>query len=167
MAFCPKCGKQLNDGAAFCPNCGTAIVYQNVQYQQQPIYRQPYFTFTPQITYPAKPNIPGRGFGITSMVLGILALVCSISPLILTIELRDSVLKVIDIVDVGLLSDFIIYGILGLLSVAFGVCAIVKNFKNGQAISGLIMGGLSLVIIVVSIILKRMSKSWRVKLNKA
>ncbi|HYK90823.1 MAG TPA: YIP1 family protein [Acidobacteriota bacterium] len=23
MAFCPKCGSQLNEGAAFCPSCGT------------------------------------------------------------------------------------------------------------------------------------------------
>lgn len=25
MAFCPKCGVQLNDGVRFCPKCGTAI----------------------------------------------------------------------------------------------------------------------------------------------
>ena len=23
--FCPKCGNQLNDGAAFCPKCGTKV----------------------------------------------------------------------------------------------------------------------------------------------
>lgn len=23
--FCPKCGKELKDGAKFCPNCGAKI----------------------------------------------------------------------------------------------------------------------------------------------
>ena len=27
--FCPKCGNQLNDGAAFCPKCGTKIEAKN------------------------------------------------------------------------------------------------------------------------------------------
>lgn len=56
MAFCTKCGKQLNDGVKFCPGCGAnqsaadnsapeQPQYQQTQdqqqYQAQPVYQPP------------------------------------------------------------------------------------------------------------------------------
>ena len=46
MAFCSKCGKEINEGAAFCDKCGMAVGGQPTN-QQQPIYtgqpcQQPY-----------------------------------------------------------------------------------------------------------------------------
>lgn len=75
--FCPNCGAQNEDGIAFCASCGSALneqaqqpVYQQPVYQQpapqQPVYQQP---------APQRPVVPGKGMAITSMVLGIVALV--------------------------------------------------------------------------------------------
>ena len=99
--FCSNCGVQVTDESVFCPHCGARFEtdfqqpYQaptDTQYQQpyqaQPNnqYQQPYANPTPYGQYPqqnsyqprpyyqqAKPKVPGRGFGITSMVLGIIA----------------------------------------------------------------------------------------------
>jgi len=87
--FCPNCGKQNEDSARFCYGCGT--VFENAaqqpqqpvqpQYQapQQPQYQapqQPQYQAPQQPVYPAQqPAVPGKGLAITSMVLGIVALV--------------------------------------------------------------------------------------------
>ena len=47
MAFCGKCGAQLNDGAKFCPSCGAPTgseqaqqqTYQQPQQQATPLYK--------------------------------------------------------------------------------------------------------------------------------
>ncbi|MBQ6430700.1 MAG: zinc-ribbon domain-containing protein [Oscillospiraceae bacterium] len=39
MLTCPKCQRQLNDGARFCPSCGTAI--QQAQPNPAPVYHAP------------------------------------------------------------------------------------------------------------------------------
>lgn len=43
MAFCGKCGTQVNDGTKFCPSCGATIeapAQQQAQQQAQPNYQQ-------------------------------------------------------------------------------------------------------------------------------
>lgn len=35
MAFCSKCGTQINDGAKFCPSCGTPVAATAAEPQQQ------------------------------------------------------------------------------------------------------------------------------------
>lgn len=70
--FCPKCGAQNPDGATFCATCGEAFA-------------------APQATVqvPAgAPKVPGKGLGIASLVLGIVAFIifgipCSITGLVL------------------------------------------------------------------------------------
>ena len=52
MAFCPKCGNQVNDGAAFCAVCGASVApaQNNNQPQQgyaQPNYAQPQPAYNP------------------------------------------------------------------------------------------------------------------------
>ena len=64
--FCPNCGAQNADNVAFCASCGANLGAQQPVYQApvQPVYQQP-------IQQP----VPGKGMGITGMVLGIVALV--------------------------------------------------------------------------------------------
>lgn len=98
--FCRNCGANNADNAAFCINCGAAMaeeqpaqqpvqqpVYQQPVYQQpvqqpayqqpayqQPVYQQPVYQ-QPAYQQPAvKPAIPGKGMGVTGMVLGIVSL---------------------------------------------------------------------------------------------
>ncbi len=46
MAFCTKCGTQLDDNVVYCTVCGTPTGNQQQNYQQptyqQPVYQQPY-----------------------------------------------------------------------------------------------------------------------------
>lgn len=60
--FCINCGAALDDSVLFCtacnaqqPEAGTVCA--------QPVHPQPVYV---------KPKVPGRGFGITSMILGII-----------------------------------------------------------------------------------------------
>ncbi len=55
--FCKNCGAECADGVKFCEKCGTAM--------DQPVYQTPV----------ANNSFPGKGMGIASMVLGIVALV--------------------------------------------------------------------------------------------
>ena len=85
MAFCKHCGSQIEDNAAFCGVCGQAqnIVEPQAPVQpQQPVYQAPVQPAQPVYVAPqvpvnpyAQPVIPGKGLGVTSMVLGIVALV--------------------------------------------------------------------------------------------
>lgn len=79
--FCPNCGAQNADNVAFCASCGANMGAQ--QPVQQPVYQAPvqqpvYQAPVQQPVYqPAQQNVPvpGKGMGITGMVLGIVALV--------------------------------------------------------------------------------------------
>lgn len=63
--FCSHCGAQNADNTAFCSNCGANLT----QPTATPVNGQP-------AGYPAAAgSIPGKGLGIASMVLGIIALV--------------------------------------------------------------------------------------------
>lgn len=64
--FCPNCGTQNPDGTVFCAGCGTNLNAQQAP-AQQPVYQQP--------VYRQPASVPGKGAGITGMVLGIVALV--------------------------------------------------------------------------------------------
>lgn len=69
--FCPNCGAQNPDNTAFCANCGTSFTQSAA-----PVYGQPAAPVYGQPVYPVAPVAnPGKGYGITSMVLGIVALV--------------------------------------------------------------------------------------------
>ena len=69
--FCTNCGNELNENAVFCVKCGVAT--NNV--------------VTPVI----KPKQPGKGLGIASMILGILATFYSICALFIFVCLLSHV----------------------------------------------------------------------------
>ncbi|MBR6502870.1 MAG: DUF4190 domain-containing protein [Clostridia bacterium] len=82
---CKNCGFDNNDQSQFCVNCGTVL--EQPQQAQQPNYQQPYNQpnyqqpYAPQynnyVPYQQSMPIPGKGLGITSMVLGIISFFCA------------------------------------------------------------------------------------------
>ncbi len=88
--ICQNCGATISDGTVFCEHCGAQVsaaapqqpayqqpVYQQPVYQQpqQPVYQQPVYQ---QPVYQKAPSVPGKGLGIASMVIGIVALALGI-----------------------------------------------------------------------------------------
>lgn len=61
--ICSKCGRDNAQGAAFCAGCGAPLATSSFQ---QPMYGQPMMMGM---------QVPGKGLGIASMVLGIVSLV--------------------------------------------------------------------------------------------
>ena len=96
---------------------GNNMNYQNNTYQQ-----------------PA-PAQPGKGFGIASMVLGIIALLVTLLSCCLPFML-------------------ILSGLLGLLSIVFGIIAIAKKGGKGMGIAGLICSGIGLLLAIVILIFR-------------
>ncbi len=167
--FCSNCGVQVTDESVFCPHCGARFEtdfqqpYQaptDTQYQQpyqaQPNnqYQQPYANPTPYGQYPqqnsyqprpyyqqAKPKVPGRGFGITSMVLGIIA--CAFCTSWISLALRGGYAR---------LGSLIFDGILAGLALTFALLAKSKGYKK-QATAGLILAAIACGIVVLSAIL--------------
>lgn len=73
--FCPNCGAQNADNVAFCASCGGKLGAEQ-PVVQQPVYQAPVQPVYQQPVYQQKPaSVPGKGMGITGMVLGIVALV--------------------------------------------------------------------------------------------
>ena len=119
--FCPKCGAQNDANQQVCETCGCPL-NDAPQQPAQPTYQQPVQPVPPVYQQPGqqvvmvKPSVPGKGLGIASMVLGIIAIVCFCWGW------------------VG-----IICGIVGLVLASVGL-AKSKNagMKNGFAVAGLV-----------------------------
>ena len=133
MAFCKNCGVQIPDNSAFCGNCGAS--------QTQVVNG-----YTGGTVVMVKPKVPGRGFGISSMVLGIIGLVYG-AILMLGMGVLDSV-------DFGYISSSVYasslgsvfgYSVLSILSVCFAPAAFKRGYKNGVSNSGLVMGVIGLI----------------------
>jgi len=127
MAFCRQCGKEMPNEATFCNNCGMPVgMVQPLVY--------------------VKPKVPGRGFGISSMVLGIIGFVYSfiysmgISSMLEEFDKSSSSAE-----PESILPAIIMLSVLPILSVCFSPAAIKRGYKNGVSISGLILGVLALI----------------------
>ena len=137
MAFCSHCGKQLEDGALFCSGCGAR--------QGQAEVRTVYLT---------KPKVPGRGFGISSMVLSIIGLVYSwvfVSSVgsFLFVEYTND-MWYYDLWT-SLLTMAVVYSSLPILGVVFGCVSKKRGYKNGISTSGLVMGVIGLLVYLLTI----------------
>ena len=134
--------------------------YQQPQYQQpqyQPNRQAPYQYYAAPVK---KPKIPGRGFGITSMVLGIVGTVISISVLFWTINFdsyaRQKIFKGISFSGVknGFIEDFMLLGVLAVLSIVFALVAIYsKKYRKGQALAGLVLGIATAVLTITAVVI--------------
>ena len=70
--FCTNCGTQIEENAAICPVCGAAVAAQQneaAQEVQTEVAEQPVYV-------EAEAPAHGKGFAITSLVLGIVSFLC-------------------------------------------------------------------------------------------
>ena len=135
---CPECGKEISDKAVACPSCGYPLLKTENQPFQQPYQQLPYQQ--PVYLY-CKPKIPGRGFGITSLIMGILGVLYAFGVLENILKTKTSVI---------ILPLVVIYSILALI---FGGVSYSRGYKKGQCIAGLVLGVVSLVICIVDFII--------------
>lgn len=158
MAFCTSCGAQMDDNAAFCLNCGAqkaapapaqAPVQPQQPVYQQPVYQQPMYQ-QPMYT---KPKIPGRGFGISSMVLGIIGLVYGFVFLMDVIVMLDYSWFDLEYLLEAMIAPLIIFSVLSILAVSFSAAAKNRGYRTGVMKSGLVMGIIGLCMYLLSILL--------------
>ena len=156
MTFCSSCGAQMEDTSAFCLQCGA----QRVASTQPPLYPQP--------VYYVKPRIPGRGFGITSMVLGIIGLAYGLYLLIVSVVIEEVVsistptyLYGTDAsaftsafntgMIIGLVISYLLYSSLSIMAVCFAIPARKRGYDNNISKSGLVMGAIGIALYVLCI----------------
>ncbi len=73
--FCNNCGAECSPQSTFCTNCGAALAAAAPQPTPQ-TYTPPTAPYaTGAYPYNAPVSVPGKGFGIAGMVLGIISLV--------------------------------------------------------------------------------------------
>ncbi|MGJ9405036.1 DUF4190 domain-containing protein [Nesterenkonia aurantiaca] len=88
-------------------------------------------TYWPQPAYPMHPPPPEKkGMAIAAMVLGIIALVLSVVPIIAVLSF-----------------------VLGPLAIVLGVVAIVKRRGKGQAIAGVVTGGIGVLVATIGFLI--------------
>jgi len=127
MAFCRQCGTEMPNEATFCSNCG-----------------MPVGTIQPLVY--VKTKVPGRGFGISSMVLGIIGFVYSfLYSITISSMLEEFENSPLSMNPKSILPAIIMLAVLPVLSLCFSPVAIKRGYKNGVSISGLIMGVLALI----------------------
>lgn len=92
MAFCSKCGTQINDGAKFCPKCGQPTNAASQQQVSQP--QQQYAAQQPQQQYAAQQPQQQPIKPDSNMILAILStLFCCLPTGIYAIILANKVDK--------------------------------------------------------------------------
>lgn len=123
MIYCPECGKEISDKAYFCPNCGYVFKENAVN-----------------INFSVKKKIPGRGFGIAGMVMGILGVVYSLTLLLSFISFGEAVAMGV------YLTTFAI------LALIFGFTSRAKGYKSGQSASALVMGCITIAFYIITIL---------------
>ena len=124
LVYCKECGREVSDKAKFCPQCG--------------------FTF----------KIKGRGFAITSMVLGIIACTYSLPLFMRTLTLMTDTLIVFrkETAEASaLLSGFIL--IVAALSLIFGIVSASVGCKLKKRTAGITLGAVSCAVCIACIIL--------------
>lgn len=136
MPYCRNCGTEIDAAVRFCPACGT-----NTQIiQPAPVAAQP-------VVY-VKPKVPGRGFGISSMVVSIIGLFYAVTTLSGTIEMLDSVYW-FDEMLIGTLLGILLIASLSIMAIPFSLAARKRGYINGISSSGLVMGVLGTIFWVL------------------
>lgn len=132
--FCKNCGAELGDGSVFCNKCGANQQVQEVgqQYGTQPVMV-------------VKAKVPGRGLGISSMVLGIIGLVYAVAAIVSANAAKEMVEYYGERYPASDTTAFLVFMILPILSLCFAPSAIKQGYKNGVSYSGLIMGIIGLI----------------------
>ena len=169
--ICPQCGLSCIDSAPFCSQCGCLFpqdgaaapaqqpmyqqpmnpqqpVYQQPVNSQQPVYQQPVYQqpiYPQQIVKPSYKGMRGRGFAITSMVLGIIGVVIAFAGFsrMMSFGFADYETARIMITEAS---------IFGVLALVFSIIALVRKFKR-QAIAGLVLSIVTLLFVMSGFVL--------------
>ncbi len=129
MINCPECKKEISDKALVCPNCGYPLS-NNIS----------------NADFSMKKKIPGRGFGVSGLVMGILGVIYS--PLTLFSALEHTYFTIQEKIIMG-----IYIAIFGILAFSFGFSARKRGCKKGKTLAAIIMGFVSVAFCLASIIL--------------
>ena len=143
----PPCGNEFR--AVHCPPRpeGQPSFYKDEQYP--PYNGNEYRPYPPYP--PRKPNMPGKGFGIASMVLGIISLVTKFFSIgSLFVINRIAYMFSYQIMINVELFDIAVSGVtIMLLSLIFGCVSRSQGYKGGSAVVGLCCSIISLLVSVM------------------
>lgn len=142
--FCTSCGTTVEDTTRFCPQCGAPAPAPTQQAPGQPVpppppYGQPYGQ--PPYYVTVRPARPGRGFGIASMVLGIIGIVYSF---VLFMAILSTVNMLSSYVAGPMAAGALVYSVFGILALIFGVMSRGRGYRCGVSLSGVILGSISI-----------------------
>lgn len=137
IVLCPECKKEVSEKAATCPHCGYPL---NVSAQGQPSI---------QTSAVQKHKIPGRGFGITSMVLGIISIVYIPFLIGKTLQIPAEVLLGFEASPFELL---LVISVIAIPALVFGVLSLCRKYK-GPAWAGTILSIISLLCCAFAMVL--------------
>ena len=139
MAFCIKCGTELKEEAFFCAHCGNPVLQSVSSDQSVPICPKTYETAEENLQ--TEPRKAGRGFAISSMVLGAVGACYAFLALISCTPDSDATSMLMLIGTVSGLS---------VLALVFSIIARVRGWKNGFSKAGMITGliGVALYLFV-------------------
>ena len=126
MISCPNCGHPVSSKAYNCPRCTNTI------------------NSRPVILYTTV--IPGRGLAISSMIMGIFAVAYGVLAFAMAYFDKDNLIR-------SLGAFITIPTVFTILTVSFGCGAQFKKYKGGMGISGLVMGTITFLLIVVTIMM--------------
>ena len=152
--FCKFCGSSIADNSQFCAVCGGRVNAPVVN--PTPVYTPP-VNYVP-VPQPVKHKVPGRGFGITSMIMGIAALYYFVvypylMLAVLSVDLPYALPGFDSFMLVTFLTTMILYSALPILGIVFSNIAHNRGYINNISRSGRIMSIISLVAFIPALIL--------------
>ena len=142
MAFCSKCGSQVNDGVAFCPQCGAPVGAAAPPPPYPPQY-------PPYPTQPATSGLQENVAGLLCYVLGWLT-----GIIMLLVDKRP-------FVRFHAAQSIVVFGTLFVLRVVLGFAFIGSYHYGFWAVEGLISLALSLITLAAWIVLMVMAYQGR------
>ena len=152
--YCGKCGSPIKDGNSFCSICGAPVdapvmqTNDSVQESDQPI-TQPIQTASVTVATPqSKTTNLKNGAATAGLVVGILALLCSLSAIT---QISDSKTEIYEIVPF-----FMMLFVLAIPSIIISALGLVKSRKSGgktKAIIALIISACSCIILIIAVAL--------------
>ena len=177
--ICQNCGATISDGTVFCEHCGAQVsaaapqqpAYQQPAYQQpvyqqpqqpvyqQPVYQQPQQPVYQQPAYGAPLKTPGKGFGVTALVLGIFCVIWGFIAIIGAFNLSAGaeygrrLYGWEEVVSAHITGTLIYGGIPAVLAVIFGYNSKKRGYVNGVSKSGFVMGIIGLALALVTVII--------------
>ena len=152
--YCSVCGTKVPDGSYSCTQCGVQLNANTLPQQGQPYPQQMY---VPVYVKTPRQRTPGKGFGITSMILGIVASVVAFSTLFTLLpgafynyySSSSAFLSSEQSFSNQLFSIFL-YATLAFI---FAAVSRKKGYRNGVSMSGLVMSIFSFAVIVIAIVM--------------